>query len=224
MPATPPLLLAALLTGLLGGSHCVLMCGGFACGAQRSVVSGVLYHTGRLYTYAWLGLLGGGIGGWIGGWGWLGSAVVLALTAWLALRMAGWQPPRAWSRLVHGRLHRLTRLVDRGGPFVLGMTTALLPCGLVYAALALPMVSGSPLQGALLMVVFGLGTLPWLAAWAWGAGRAGRLHLTTRRWVALAIFAAGLWSTLVRSQWQPAPDGVDPARFSTDCHALPADP
>jgi sulfite exporter TauE/SafE len=74
-----------------------------------------------------------------------------------------------------------------------GMAWGWLPCGLVYGALAAAIFAGSPLQGALAMLAFGLGTLPWLLS----AGLAAqRLRLwTARRPIRLtagaAVIAAG---------------------------------
>ena len=166
---------SALVLGLGGSLHCSGMCGplmmalftGTGSDAASHRRSRVAYHTGRLLTYALIGLVFGLLGrgfqvaGWqravsvvagvlllVGG----GVASRLSLDAWL-VRSVSWV--KALFRLGMGRK-------TIGSLMFLGMVNGFLPCGLVYAAGISAAASGNPLSGALSMVVFGLGTLPLL--------------------------------------------------------------
>ena len=167
-----------LLAGLAGGvMHCAPMCGPFvlgqvgtkmqavpACGQCRHL--GLLpgYHAGRIATYTLLGAIAGLVGV-VPGLGRL-AAVALGLAAMLFLGHGlrrlmpsvgrhlpsmDHAPPAilGFLRLLHG----LTGLP-------LGLALGLLPCGLLYAALLAASAAGGPAQGALAMLVFGLGTVP----------------------------------------------------------------
>lgn len=195
-----PLLGGALLAGLTGSPHCVGMCGGFATAATARG-GGLLWHAGRLTTYGLLGALAGTLGAVLPGPGLVGTIVAGALLSWFALRLAGivgvapgFIPPR-FVRLA-------SSLAARTGPaaaFSFGLLSGLLPCGLVYTAMALPVAAPGPASGALVMVVFGLGTIPALAsaraALGWLAGRGPGL----RRVVAATVFLFGLGALLLRS-------------------------
>jgi hypothetical protein len=156
------------------------------CEWQRIGAGALLpYHAGRLTTYALLGMAAGGGGGLLMRLPWFGlvSAALLLLAAGLFLLQAlrrlapirlafrwlprGWPAalallpaaPRGLSRAI---AHLATRLdaSRRSGSFVLGLLLGLLPCGLLYAALAASGASASALAGGLAMVAFGLGTVP----------------------------------------------------------------
>lgn len=189
----------AFLSGLAGSPHCVGMCGPFA-----SIGPGIPWHIGRLTTYAVLGAIAGAAGAIIPGPAWVPAAFAGVMLFWFALRFAGLLP--RWEVPVPA-LYRLGARFrgQRGwtGRFLLGLVTGLLPCGLVYSALALPIASGSALSGAVTMVVFGLGTVP-----ALGAARAvlQRLELArpwVRRGIALVVLLVGVWSISTRVEVTP---------------------
>lgn len=161
----------ALAAGLLGGAHCVGMCGGFAVVAGAAGRRGWLFHAGRLAGYAALGALAGLVGRTIDLGGaafglhrarFLAAAVLLLL---FGLAFAGLLP-RRWLEPGAGATARLIAAIRRrGGPYawlLLGLPIGLLPCGLLYPMYALAAGSGSPARGALLLAAFGLGTLPLL--------------------------------------------------------------
>ncbi len=179
------------------------MCGGFAtaCGGGRR---GVAWHIGRLGTYAMLGALAGSFGAVLPGPSWVAAAVSTGLLIWFAGALAGLLPEPTL------RIPGLTRLATRAsatdgfGPgFVLGLATGLLPCGLVYAALAIPVASGSPVAGALSMVAFGLGTVPALMALSMGARRLLLRDLRARRVLAVGVLLLGLASVGMRQGLMP---------------------
>jgi len=192
-------LIGALLAGLLGSPHCAAMCGGFAaaCGADGGSVSP--WHVGRLLTYATLGALAGAFGAVVPGPSWVATVAAFALLVWFAARLAGLAPE------TRVRLPWLSRaaawLVAQRTPWGrvgFGAVTGLLPCGLVYAALAFPVAIGHPAGGALAMVAFWAGTLPALSVAAVGLRKLAATTPWVRRGVALAVLTAGLWSLGLR--------------------------
>jgi uncharacterized protein len=196
-------LLAALLMGLLGSGHCVAMCGGIACtltaglppgvraSARRMLPYVVAYNLGRLCSYALagalFGMLGAGAGqllppAWAHG---LGMTISFAFIIALGLYLGDWWRglgtferlgSKLWRHLEPlGR--RILPITRRRQAFAIGLLWGWLPCGLVYAALALALVSGGARTGAMTMLVFGAGTLPTLIA----LGFAGRWLAALRR-------------------------------------------
>ena len=161
------LLVGAFAMGLLGSAHCLGMCGGFAvlAGRRRGAAH---YALGKTLTYGVLGLLAGGLGHLVMRVTTVQSVLAVLTGAFLVVMgaaTAGLVPERLtgspWiTRRVAPLLGEAMRKVRGLGPLALGTLNGLLPCGLVYAALALAMASGSPGRGGLLMVIFGLGTLP----------------------------------------------------------------
>jgi uncharacterized protein len=179
---------AVFLTGLLGGVHCAGMCGGIvaALSGQRSQGRWQLhlgYSLGRIASYA----LAGALAGAVGSLGLLLDGVLpvqivlyvlanlmlillglyLAGVSGVAARLEGigswlWQriQPYARSLLPADTMPRAVGL---------GLLWGWLPCGLVYGILLSAMLSGDPLNGAAIMLAFGLGTLPNLlfAGLAW---------------------------------------------------------
>ena len=200
MPLDLLVLVAAFVTGLLGSAHCGAMCGGIAIAtalpaspvtAPRSPLvlgmAALLPNLGRIGSYTVAGAAVGGLGG-----GLLGALDLTAFSSWLrlgvglvlllaAVRLAA---PRWTARLPSGpavplwqAITPLRRIVPATGPWralALGALWGWLPCGLSYTLLGAAWLEGSALHGALLMLAFGLGTLPALAALAtvglrWGA-------------------------------------------------------
>lgn len=223
MPALPPVpefanfnpsaYLALFLVGLLGGTHCIGMCGGIvgaltAGGELRSAIH-LAYNAGRLCSYALAGALVGALGeaslALSGQWFWrialfvLANLMLVALglhlcgaTRWLAFVEQSGQ--KLWRHIQpHSRRFLPARSVRQAFP--LGMLWGWLPCGLVYSALATALSSGSALRGAGLMLAFGAGTLP-------GLLMAGLLAARLRDYVRLSgvrffagllILGFGLW-------------------------------
>ncbi len=189
------LLSALFIAGLFGSvAHCVPMCGPFVlaqvsqnwtkielskiCPRQR-LRQGVLlpYHLGRLLTYSVLGAvaaMSGAVLQTVPGLGWIPSALLIlgavlmlgqALKRW-GVSMPGLSPNLGFSRLAN-RVDRSTKL----GGFLFGLVLGFLPCGFLYAALAVAASSGSALTGAGAMLAFGAGTMPSLI----GLGVMGQL-------------------------------------------------
>lgn len=174
--------LALFLVGLLGGGHCVGMCGGIV-GALSMGGGGrfslhLAYNAGRIASYGAAGALAGLLGGGFDAAGQALSGqlpvrVALYLAANLMLILLGLYLMGAtrslhWVERAGQRLWQsvqpLTRrfLPVRGAAqaFPLGLLWGWLPCGLVYSALVTALTGGSAWRGAALMLAFGLGTLP----------------------------------------------------------------
>ncbi|HEY8535278.1 MAG TPA: sulfite exporter TauE/SafE family protein, partial [Vicinamibacterales bacterium] len=183
---------AAALLGLLAGAHCVSMCGplvlAVSAGARtRTWRSRLLhvatYHTGRVTTYGLLGLAAGLAGQAMA---FAGFGRMLALVAGALLIAAGLMPGLArlqpsWTTRWIGLAARLSgaaRALRDGhpiaAPFAAGMVNGLLPCGMVYAALAAALAAGSPERAVWTMAAFGVGTTPALAGLALTAGQLPR--------------------------------------------------
>jgi uncharacterized protein len=174
-------LLAIFLVGVLGGTHCVGMCGGIvgALSAQVSVGSGrwrlhLGYNLGRIASYVLAGTLVGTVGGLSKVFASVANVQLalyvvanLMLVALGIYLMGFTRALAAVERLGQHLWRRLSPLSARLLPVrnlrqavLLGVLWGWLPCGLVYSVLINAMVAGSPQQGALVMLVFGLGTLP----------------------------------------------------------------
>ena len=189
------LLGAAFLAGLMGSPHCIGMCGGFAAACARPRGGIWLWHAGRLTTYGVLGLVGGAAGGVIPGPRWVPLAISSLLLLWFALALAELVPqPKV---RLPGLVQAGASLARREGPlarYLFGAATGLLPCGLVYAALAIAIASGRPALGAGAMVSFGLGTVPALSVLSVGVRRFAARGVWQRRALATLVLAAGIWS------------------------------
>jgi sulfite exporter TauE/SafE len=163
----------AFVAGLLGGVHCAGMCGGFVLVAAAGGPRGWLFHAGRLAGYAALGAVAGFVGHGLDlGGAALGLHRLRFLVAAVLLLLFGLAflgaVPRRWLEPGAGAAVRLvSALRCRGGQYawlLLGLPIGLLPCGLLYPMYALAAGSGSPARGALLLLAFGLGTVPLLGS------------------------------------------------------------
>jgi sulfite exporter TauE/SafE len=193
------LLGAALMAGLVGSPHCIGMCGGFAVLCGRRVPDTAVWHAGRLTSYALLGALAGAFGSMVPGPSWVAAIVSLGLMIWFSAALAGLVPE---PRIVIPGLKRLgTAMAGDAGlssRYAFGIVNGFLPCGLVYAALSVPVATTHPGWGALAMVAFGIGTAPVLSAVALGVQRIVARDIRVRRAIAAGVLVAGLWSIGMR--------------------------
>ncbi len=214
--------IAAFLVGLLGGVHCVGMCGGIVAMTGASLPEGrrtgmlLAYNGGRILSYALIGALFGGLGeATLGTLGLPRAQFMLAVAAGafmilLGLYLGGWWHglqalERLGGRLVWTRLEPLGRrfLPPRtpARALLLGMVWGWLPCGLVYSVAIWSLSAGSAPEGALLTLAFGLGTLPNLMMMGWAASRLQRWarRSVVRRIAGLVVVLMGglmLWRAL----------------------------
>ena len=172
-------LTALFLAGLLGGGHCAGMCGGIVTAFSLQLPAGRRWHYylgfnfGRLLGYMLVGALVGSIGSltmllslqtlkaglfvlaqlllivmgaYLAGWStWLTKVERIGVPIWQRVQplMRRLLPIRAWPQCV-----------------AVGVLWGWLPCGLVYTASLSALASASPLKGAAILLLFGLGTLP----------------------------------------------------------------
>jgi uncharacterized protein len=208
-------LFAVFLTGLLGGAHCVGMCGGivaamsFQSGQRQAFSFHLAYSAGRMGSYATAGALAGLIG----------SAAFLSETLFplqkglyvlaqvvlilLGLYLAGLNQAVLWLERAGGSLwQRVQPLLGKvlpvknhGQALVAGALWGWLPCGLVYSVLVSALASGSAGQGALLLLAFGLGTLPNLLLMGWAAESLRSLTRQPwlRRLAGAVVAGMGVW-------------------------------
>ncbi len=173
-------LIAAIVIGFLGGFHCVGMCGPIAMALPvhnknniNKIISILIYNTGRITTYAAFGLVFGAIGK---------SFVIFGLQQALSIVLGSlilvFVVFSYFKRIESGVFSKFYFLINkvkqklsylfhkRNGSafFSIGLLNGLLPCGLVYIALAGATATGDIFKGVLFMVFFGLGTLPFMFA------------------------------------------------------------
>lgn len=210
-----PQLLSALILGLLGGGHCLGMCGGLM-GALTLAIPPeqrgrrlqllLAYNLGRISSYAVAGLLLG-LAGWAVGNSPFAMLLRIAagvLLICMGLYLAGW-----WSGLTRieavgkhlwRHLQPLTRKLmpvsSLPRALCLGAIWGWLPCGLVYSSLLWAASQGSAAESGLLMLTFGLGTVPVLLATGLAAERL--TGLLRQRGVRVAggllVMLFGLWT------------------------------
>jgi sulfite exporter TauE/SafE len=189
--------LSALALGGLSSLHCVGMCGPLLLALpSRSL----LYHAGRIATYSVIGGVFGLLGRRIYVAGWQQSLSItlgiLILLTFLIRRYTLMNRQTPMTLLTQPLLRRMTRLwqsPSTGTFFVLGMANGLLPCGMVYLALAAALTRTTATEAALFMMFFGLGTLPLLAATQYFGSRvAPRWRAQFRRTLPIATIAIAL--------------------------------
>lgn len=215
----PALLATAFVVGLLGGVHCMAMCGGVVAAlgmrapvggpaGRRGVLRQLGYNAGRMATYAGLGAAAGALGA-------LGLttpearpvqifllAAANAIVVLLGLSVAGLPGAARFlekaGNLVWRAVRRLGGRIapadSMAGAVAAGLVWGFLPCGLVYGVLATAVAAGSAARGALVMAAFGAGTLPNLLAAGLAAETLRRLVRGPRVRLAAgaAIVAIGL--------------------------------
>ncbi len=180
----------AFLAGLLGSIHCIGMCGGISGALTMGLPAPVrtsytrllpyllAYSSGRITSYVIAGTLMGALGAQLSGVFTPHTAInigrVISGVFMLALGVyiSGWWNALSGLEKLGGRLWRHIEPWGRGvlppkspvQAFGLGLVWGWLPCGLVYSALAWSLAAGGAAQGGLIMLAFGLGTLPMLLA------------------------------------------------------------
>lgn len=198
--AIPVLGLPAMFAaGLASSAHCALMCAPLHARAQGPAAWS--RQAGRLTAYALLGALAGGAGQWLlraQDGVLLGNALRIAALLWMVVLLL--RRTRSAARApccAAGATPREGVLRSA----VQGLLWGLLPCALLYAAAGYALLSGSAAQGALLMLAFGLGTVPalGLGGWAWRAGlsRGGiastrSVRVASLAWIGAALLAAAV--------------------------------
>jgi sulfite exporter TauE/SafE len=208
-----PLLATAFVTGLLGSAHCLGMCGGlsglFAVNASVSSLRSqfpmaLAYNTGRVLSYAFLGVLVAT----------LGQAIVaripdiaapVRLASGLLIVVVGLQVAFGWRFLaplenagatvwkrIAPAAKGLLPVTSLPRALGLGLLWGWLPCGLVYSVLLLAATTANGVNGGLVMVSFGMGTMPAMIMTGLSASRLSRFMSRKRLGAGLLIVVIGL--------------------------------
>ncbi|MBL7816554.1 MAG: sulfite exporter TauE/SafE family protein [Saprospiraceae bacterium] len=180
------MLYTALILGLVSSLHCVGMCGPIAMmlpyteGGHsapsfwnklrgRVFIETLTYNIGRIVTYTFLGLLFGFLGRGLAVVGFSQALSVLfgLLFIVVAIKRQGLEQldaflNRHFSQRIRGLFAQFMK--HRSGFFALGMLNGLMPCGIVYWAIAASLMTFNPIEGAAYMSLFGLGTMPLMLA------------------------------------------------------------
>ena len=210
-----PLVSVVLMASLTGSLHCAGMCGAFVVTGTTTWPTQVAYHVGRLLTYVAMGAVVGAIGASIDlGGSLLGlqrlalllaaiAMVVFGLSALLSLlgvRVPTVRSPAFLRRIYLNLFGRTIGIPPVRRSLAIGLLSALLPCGWLYAFVIVSAGGGSALKGAIIMAVFWIGTVPILAA----IGVTQQWLTRSRRGVAMvaavAIVIVGL--TGIVGRWQ----------------------
>ncbi|HSF39673.1 MAG TPA: sulfite exporter TauE/SafE family protein [Thermoanaerobaculia bacterium] len=183
--------------GLLTGFHCVGMCGGFVLSYSQQGGGRwprhLSYALGKTLSYTALGALCGLVGGAVSLTPTLRGGV--ALVAGIVLVLLGLRSLGFFSGLHVSVPSRLLRFAQRRAgprPFAMGLANGLMiACGPLQALYVLALGTGSAVEGASLLFVFGLGTLPLLLGFGWLAGRLGvrfgRRALAVTAWIVVVL-------------------------------------
>lgn len=200
----------ALFMGLVGGPHCVAMCGAACAGigraaGERSTRALWSFQFSRMAGYA---LFGAFAAGTVQGLAVIGTntiairplwsmfhaaALLLGLTLIWRARQPAWI--ENWGQTIWRRARPVLNKLGTKAPFVLGAAWALMPCGLLYSALLVASLSANAWEGALIMALFSIGTSvsltagPWLLlrlrgaqSGSWAIRLAGLALATTSGW------------------------------------------
>lgn len=221
------LVLPAFLLGFMGSAHCLGMCGGIsaalgAANARHAFSLSLGYNIGRVLSYTLLGALVGtlaqGLSQPLLQWlpqsaRWLRTLAGLMVIA-MGFYVAGWWRGLAQLERLGGYVWRRVQPLTTpllppksiGAALLLGELWGFLPCGLVYSSLAWAALSADPIQGAMWMAAFGLGTLPAMLAVTHGGSylQAWKQRPLLRNAAALALIAAGIVAAAM--PWQHAHD------------------
>lgn len=207
----PELTLAmAFATGLFGALHCLGMCGGLAGGffVQRQVQPRLapqfIYHASRLFIYALLGMAGAWAGRSLAQTGLTGKAQgILMMGAGLLILVLGLRmllarprrPALAPTGGLEVRLEPMTRPPRPWSPLLFGTLNGLIPCSLVFSIALKAAATADPGRAGLLMLAFGLGTLPMMAAvTGFGAFVGARARDFSARIAGGLVAILGLWT------------------------------
>lgn len=201
----------AFITGVLGSGHCLGMCGALVSGFFLQAGPGgsgpvpyVAYHGTRIAFYGMVGLMAALVGSALISTGLIGKVqgilqvVVGILVILLGLEVAGWSPIRLTVGLAPARWIRkgfawAARDHTARGAAVGGLVNGMMPCSLTLAVAVKATTASTPLEGALLMLAFGLGTLPSMVFASVAFGRMGvKLRGRMLQVAALVVILMGL--------------------------------
>ncbi len=160
--------LLIVLAGFLGSYHCIGMCGYIPPLIQYKnwFLGNLLYNLGRIFTYGFLGFVAGYLGMFFHSIEFQLFQKALALLLGVFMILLGLQIlGQVKEKGIPGLDMVFLTIAEilskfRRNPFFLGMFNGFLPCPLVYAMLMQAVLEQSPIKGFIVMVLFGLGTVP----------------------------------------------------------------
>ncbi len=211
-----PDFLGAFVVGLLGAGHCVGMCGGLGSlltlnsTTNHAIVPLFFYNIGRIFSYSLFGAIVAGIAASLSELTSINNSLVwLRILSAIMMIILGLYIGKWWFGLL--RLEQMGQFIWKwisplgrtllplkkswyALPF--GIIWGWLPCGLVYSTLTWAAVSGSALNGALIMSAFGIGTLPAMLLVGLGATKIKQLQQSAifRTIAAISIICYGFYS------------------------------
>lgn len=195
---------AAFLSGLLGAAHCVGMCGGLNGGffAGRGVKpswSPVLYyHITRILAYTALGV-GGAFAGRLlmqsGIVGKVQGVVMMLAGIWIVLiGITQLQRERNSVSRSPAVLRYIPDPANTKAPMFAGLVNGLVPCGLASTVAIQAAASADPAKASVLMLAFGLGTVPAMGLLSFAATFAADLRGKLKQALAITLIALGAWT------------------------------
>lgn len=202
------LLVTTFMASLAGSLHCAGMCGPLMVvlrdGGRWPVRA--VYHLGRVVTYGLLGVAAGALGHGIetraAALGLAQGAAVFAALA-LAVGFVLSRPVVVVPNASRARLSVMRSALAQASPplrgFLFGCATGLMPCGWLYAWLAVAAASGSAGAGGVVMSAFALGSVPALVASNLVLSKLGRLMPGRARVAQLALMGAAVMALVART-------------------------
>lgn len=176
------MLLSALIFGLLGSFHCIGMCGPIAFllpldrkNNSRKFIQIVLYHSGRIFSYAIIGFAFGLVGKSLSLFGLqqqlsIFTGLIMLLLVLVPDSKKTLNFTNAGFKLISKLKNSLGKELKKKRPdtfFTVGFLNGFLPCGLVYMAVFGAIAGGSAIEGSLYMILFGMGTVPLMTSAIW---------------------------------------------------------
>ena len=168
--------IVAFMMGIAGSFHCVGMCGPLALSLPLSnnsflakISGALLYNAGRVVTYSFFGLVFGLIGKTFAIFGfqqWLSIITGILIIGLIIIPkrfsglLSGSTFIEFFLRSIRASIGRLFSNKNQASLFAIGLLNGLLPCGLIYIAVAAAISTGDVQNSILFMAAFGLGTLP----------------------------------------------------------------
>lgn len=165
-------LLTLFVIGLLTSVHCIGMCGGINLSqclvseqgtSKEKLKSNLLYNGGRILSYTVLGGLVGLLGSVFSVNGFMRGAVALFAGVFMiimGLNMLNVFPPLKRLSVIIPKSWNSSLKKKNNSPFYIGLLNGLMPCGPLQSMQLFALSTGDPIQGALSMFIFSLGTLP----------------------------------------------------------------
>lgn len=204
-----PLIISGFALGAAGSLHCAGMCGPLSLAlpthhlsAPQKFFSLLLYQFGRICTYAVIGLLFGLAGRriYISGYQqWFSIGLGILVIALALLYFAGRRSIRfPFINRLYGNVSRLIGSLLGPNPRplrfgLLGVANGLLPCGMVYVAVAATLSLTRVTDSVLFMALFGAGTLPMMMGVAYaGQMLKTKTRLAFRQWIPYFVVLMGM--------------------------------